>query len=191
MPTRSPSASRRGGSATRRIWRDWRFSWPRAPATTWSATRSQSTAAWCMRARGWRSRGEQASLRGALATKQSRLCLLPLDCFAASDARSRDRLARNDGETLIRLDVIPPVFAHRGLQRRPVERCAAADVCKSFVDAAFHALEAADIDMGMRILEQPRDNRCFGADAVLHIDPRLPRHPRIAEMLCQQFLRHF
>ena len=59
-----------------------------------------------------------------------------------------------DRGKLIRLDVIAAGFAHRRLQRRPVERGAAADIGESFIDAAFHALEAADVDVGMRITEQ-------------------------------------
>ncbi len=50
--------SRPGASAPTRTWRGLRSSSPRAPATMWSATPSRSTAAWCMRPRDWRLRGE-------------------------------------------------------------------------------------------------------------------------------------
>jgi len=57
----------------------------------------------------------------------------------------------------IRLDVIAAVFAHRALERRPVDAGAAADVGKRFVDAGLHALQPADIDMRARVFHQGTD----------------------------------
>ena len=55
------------------------------------------------------------------------------------------------------LDVIAAVFAHRALERRPVDAGAAADVGEGLVDAALHALQTADIDVRARIFHQRGD----------------------------------
>src|SRR5262249_45213346 len=69
----------------------------------------------------------------------------------------RDSGAQGRGVGSVRLDVVAAVFAHRALERRPVDAGAAANVGKGLVHAGLHALQPADINMRARILHQRGD----------------------------------
>jgi hypothetical protein len=88
-----------------------RFREDDSSALRWAAKAFSDAKRWWARHRPARSRGPLAfahptagaflkpSLRGALATKQSSFLFRGgMDCFAQSGARSRARLARNDGK---------------------------------------------------------------------------------------------
>ena len=63
----------------------------------------------------------------------------------------------------------------RGQQGVPVLAVTAARIAEGLVDARFHAFEAADVDVAVVVVEEPRDVIGAGANPVLHVLLRFVR----------------
>ena len=66
--------------------------------------------------------------------------------------------------------MVAPADAHFGLELTPLQAPLATDVGEGFLDPGLHTFQAADVDMGVWIIEQPGDDRYWPL-VRWHLDP--------------------
>src|SRR3954453_17277153 len=128
-------------------------------------------------ARAWRMMAPISASSGERTDAPARPLPAPPAGASGAPARGSSR------SILVGLHVIAPACPHLGLERRPIEAGVTADIGEGFVDAALHALEAADVDVRIRLLEERRNGLLLGAQAILYVDLGLAGHPRVAQVL--------